>query len=201
MDTIILTSINLCSPHGCAVAQIPAPNKATGLFSAGLAFDSAHDAQQALQSYNQSLALWRAVGDRAGEAATLNNIAEVYLALALDYYKQARLLTRAAGDNRDSQQTVTVDGGRTSRVAPNLLPDGKIIILTVPPGVEIFIDGRSFGPSPVAATLPAGQHTYEIRLPGKPPSKNTFTMTNGAIIMKKVTFGGAAGAGQVGTMQ
>ncbi|WP_233153845.1 CHAT domain-containing tetratricopeptide repeat protein, partial [Scytonema sp. HK-05] len=52
--------------------------------------------------YNQAFPLFRAVGDRRGEAVTLNNIGVVYDALgekqkALQYYNQALLLVRAVG--------------------------------------------------------------------------------------------------------
>ncbi|MEY2911709.1 MAG: Glucose starvation-inducible protein, partial [Cyanobacteriota bacterium] len=57
----------------------------------------------ALDFYNQALPIRRAVGDRGGEATTLNNIGRVYSALgakqkALDYYNQALPIFRAVGD-------------------------------------------------------------------------------------------------------
>ena len=59
--------------------------------------------QKALEFFNQALPLRRAVGDRGGEATTLNNIGLVYDSLgekqkALEYYNQALPLTRAVGD-------------------------------------------------------------------------------------------------------
>ncbi|MEC4854184.1 MAG: tetratricopeptide repeat protein, partial [Jaaginema sp. PMC 1079.18] len=59
--------------------------------------------QQALDYYNQALPLSQAVGDRASEANTLNNIGGVYSDLgekqqALDYYNQALPLSQAVGD-------------------------------------------------------------------------------------------------------
>ncbi|MDT9221999.1 MAG: tetratricopeptide repeat protein, partial [Limnospira sp. PMC 1240.20] len=59
--------------------------------------------QTALDYYNQALPLLRAVEDRGGEAATLNNIGAVYDSLgekqtALDYYNQALPLLRAVED-------------------------------------------------------------------------------------------------------
>ena len=57
-----------------------------------------------------SVPLWRAVGDRAGEAATLHNIGRVYDDLgekqqALDYFNQALLLSRAVG-HRAGEATI-----------------------------------------------------------------------------------------------
>jgi tetratricopeptide (TPR) repeat protein len=59
--------------------------------------------QRALEYYGQALPITREVGDRAGEAATLNNIGEVYRGLgerqrALEYYGQALPITREVGD-------------------------------------------------------------------------------------------------------
>src|SRR5664279_1207986 len=44
----------------------------------GQGFDSTGDGDTALHYYEQALPLRRAVGDRAGEAATLNNIGSVH---------------------------------------------------------------------------------------------------------------------------
>jgi tetratricopeptide (TPR) repeat protein len=61
--------------------------------------------QKALEYYSQSLHLSRALGDRGGEASTLNNIGNVYSALgekqkALEYYSQSLPLSRAVGDRK-----------------------------------------------------------------------------------------------------
>jgi tetratricopeptide (TPR) repeat protein len=59
--------------------------------------------QRALEYYGQALPIAREVGDRAGEAATLNNIGLAYRGLgepqrALEYYREALPITRAVGD-------------------------------------------------------------------------------------------------------
>ena len=61
--------------------------------------------KQALAKLEEALKLFRAVGDRRGEAVTLNKIGQVYSALgekqkALDYYSQSLPLSRAVGDRR-----------------------------------------------------------------------------------------------------
>ncbi|MEC4867887.1 MAG: tetratricopeptide repeat protein, partial [Jaaginema sp. PMC 1078.18] len=68
--------------------------------------------QQALDYYNQALSIVRAVGDRSGEATTLNNIGVIYSDLgekqqALDYYNQALLLKRAVGDKGGEASTLS----------------------------------------------------------------------------------------------
>ena len=60
----------------------------------GLAYKTLGEHQKALAFYNQALPLWRAVGGRDGEAATLRSIGSVYESLgekqkALDFYAQA----------------------------------------------------------------------------------------------------------------
>ena len=61
------------------------------------------DSQKALAYYEQALPLQQAVGDRGGEAVTLNNIAMVYYALGdseteLFYYERSLPLTIAVQD-------------------------------------------------------------------------------------------------------
>jgi len=59
--------------------------------------------QQALKKFNEALSLWRALGDVAGEAETLNEIGVIYDSSplldrrkSLDYFEQALSLWRAA---------------------------------------------------------------------------------------------------------
>lgn len=40
---------------------------------------------------------------------------------------------------------------------------GVLTVKTVPPGLEIMLDGKSYGPSPVEKSLPAGTHTVAIK--------------------------------------
>ncbi|MBU7585680.1 MAG: CHAT domain-containing protein, partial [Nostoc sp. TH1S01] len=70
----------------------------------------------ALSFYNQALPLYRAVGDRAGVATTLNNIGRVYSDLgekqqALSFYNQALPLYRAVGDRAGVATTLNNIGG------------------------------------------------------------------------------------------
>jgi tetratricopeptide (TPR) repeat protein len=72
--------------------------------------------QKALEYYNQSLPLKRAVNDRSGEAGILNNIGLVYSKLgekqkALEYYNQSLPLSRTVGDRGGEAATLTNIGG------------------------------------------------------------------------------------------
>jgi tetratricopeptide (TPR) repeat protein len=69
----------------------------------GQIYSDLGEKQKALDYYNQALPILRVVGDRGGEAVTLNNIGLVYSDLgekqkALDYYNQALPIRQAVGD-------------------------------------------------------------------------------------------------------
>jgi CHAT domain-containing protein/tetratricopeptide (TPR) repeat protein len=86
--------------------------EALSVYSEGAALESAHDAKLALQSFNQSLALWRALGDREREGRTLSNIASIYYsymgdkAKAIEYCDQAIPLFHASGDFTSEARTL-----------------------------------------------------------------------------------------------
>ena len=72
--------------------------------------DALGDRERALEYYGRALPIMREVGDRAGEAVTLNNIGLVHNALgdrerALEYYGQALPIAREVGDR--AQEAVT----------------------------------------------------------------------------------------------
>jgi hypothetical protein len=96
------------------------------------------------------------------------------------------------------QQSVTIVGGQTSSVVGSLsAPSGELDIVTTPAGVEVVIDGKSYGASPVRATLPPGEHTYTVKAPGLPPYENKLTLVSGHIITRTVTLGEATVTGIV----
>nr|MBW4623461.1 CHAT domain-containing protein [Cyanosarcina radialis HA8281-LM2] len=77
----------------------------------GQVYDALGEKQKALEFYNQSLPLSRAVGDRSTEAATLNNIGAVYFTLgekqkALSYYNLSLPLLRAVGNKSGEAATL-----------------------------------------------------------------------------------------------
>ena len=95
----------------------------------------------------------------------------------------------------DANRSVTVPAGNTESIRLELsAPRGEISIITIPPGMEILIDGQSQGPSPVRATVAAGPHKYSIKRPGADPFESTFDMKSGSIITRKVDLSGGAAA-------
>ena len=69
----------------------------------------------ALETLQAALVKYREIGDRAGEAATLSNIGQAYIALAqsqkaFDYLQQALSIQRATGDARGEITTLEAIG-------------------------------------------------------------------------------------------
>lgn len=96
------------------------------------------------------------------------------------------------------EQTVTIVAGKTSNLVVVLSPPrGEFDMETDPPGVEILIDGESYGPSPVRATLDPGNHTFEVKQQGVAPYENTFSIKSGEVLTKKLILGAPSGTGTV----
>jgi hypothetical protein len=91
----------------------------------------------------------------------------------------------------DYQQSVTIEGGRTTTVNAQLSAgSGEVVVITTPPGLEVSIDGKVIGPSPVRVTLAAGSHNYTVRRPGLEPFEGTINVISGARMTVKVNMGG-----------
>jgi hypothetical protein len=76
-------------------------------------------------------------------------------------------------------------------------PRAEFDVNTKPAGVEVLIDGKSYGPSPIRSTLAPGQHTFIVIQPGGTPYQNTVTLKSGEIITKTITMGVVATNGIV----
>ena len=66
----------------------------------------------ALEKFNEALPIWREVGDRHGEAVTLNNIGAVYwssgeMQKALEKFNESLPIRRAVGDRGGEANTLT----------------------------------------------------------------------------------------------
>lgn len=74
-------------------------------------------------------------------------------------------------------------------------PKGVIVIDTDPPGMQVFIDGKAYGPSEVETALAVGLHTYKVIPPGgEHPLQGTFVLKPGDILTRKIRwFGSTAG--------
>jgi hypothetical protein len=91
----------------------------------------------------------------------------------------------------DYQQFLTIEGGKTTTVNAQLsVASGEVLVITTPPGLEVLIDGKLIGPSPVRVTVVAGNHNYTVRRQGWDPYEGTFTVSSGARVTVKVNMGG-----------
>jgi len=109
-------------------------------------------------------------------------------------------ITRPAGTHQvviskegygDYQQSVTIEGGKTTTINAQLsAAKGEVAVTTTPPGLDVLIDGKLIGPSPVRLTVVAGSHKYTVRRPGWEPCEGTFTVRSGALVTVRVNMGG-----------
>jgi len=66
---------------------------------------------------------------------------------------------------------------------------GHLHIESEPPGLEVFVDGRSVGLSPVTLSMPAGQHTYKVAPPsGRAPAENTIKVTASSVATVNIRY-------------
>jgi len=109
-------------------------------------------------------------------------------------------IERAAGNHQvviskegydDYQQFVSIEGGKTITVNAQLTEaKGQVVIMTTPPGLEVTIDGKSMGPSPVRVYLPVGNHQYTVKRAGWEPFEGEFATKSGAVVTVRVNMGG-----------
>jgi len=91
----------------------------------------------------------------------------------------------------DYQQFVTIEGGKTTTVTAQLsVASGEVVVITTPPGLEVLIDGKLIGPSPVRVTVAAGSHKYTVRRQGWEPYEGTIKVNSGAQMTVRVNMGG-----------
>jgi len=87
----------------------------------------------------------------------------------------------------DYERSLTIESGKTTTLKAHLsVGVGEIIIVTTPPGLDVFIDGKLIGRSPTHQSLNAGDHKYVVQGLGLGPSENSFNLPSGAI--KRITL-------------
>ena len=93
----------------------------------------------------------------------------------------------------DYQQSISIEVGKTRNLSVVLsAPTGEVLFLTIPPGLEVSVDGKVIGPSPAHAVVPAGEHAYTIGRPGSTPYENTVTVKSGGLVTVRVNLRGEA---------
>jgi serine/threonine protein kinase len=88
------------------------------------------------------------------------------------------------------EQTVDLEAGRTATINAQLSQAvGEIVVNTAPSGLEVFLDGKSLGPSPAHAVVPVGPHKYTVKRAGWEPYEGTVNVHNGAALSVRVNMG------------
>ena len=138
----------------------------------------------------------------------LVNIAQAYAAMgnrsvAIELYQQVIAQAKRGPAADAAQRGLSALGGAA---APKAVASGKLSITTIPLGVEVFVDGQSRGKTPMApVTLPAGNHSLELRIPSYKTVKQGVAIIAGQqkslmemmlIGVGVVDKGGAVSAGQ-----
>ncbi|HEV2494507.1 MAG TPA: protein kinase [Terriglobia bacterium] len=87
-------------------------------------------------------------------------------------------------------KSVTVEAGGSQAVAAQLAPPtGEVDFITDPPGLEVFIDGKSVGVTPLQAMVSVGEHPYKINPPpGQRAAEGTVTAKETSIAKKTISF-------------
>jgi eukaryotic-like serine/threonine-protein kinase len=87
-------------------------------------------------------------------------------------------------------KSVTVEAGGSQSVAAQLAPPtGEVDFITDPPGLEVFIDGKSVGVTPLQAMVSVGEHPYKINPPpGQRAAEGTVTAKETSIAKRTISF-------------
>lgn len=87
-------------------------------------------------------------------------------------------------------KSVTVEAGGSQSVGAQLAPPtGEVDFITDPPGLEVFIDGKSVGMTPVQAMVSVGEHSYKVSPPpGLRAAEGTVTAKETSIAKKTISF-------------
>jgi len=89
----------------------------------------------------------------------------------------------------DSQRSVTIEAGKTSKVnVPLSVGSGEVEVVTIPPGLEVFVDGTSIGLGPAHTAVVVGSHSIRVTRPGWDPIERTVNVKSGAMPVITVTM-------------
>jgi general secretion pathway protein A len=91
------------------------------------------------------------------------------------------------------RQSVNVESGRVMIVNATMATlNGELILTTEPPGAEVSIDGKPYGPSPMRTKVVAGRHSYTVQMAGRKTQEGTVTIANQEVVAKSVELPPAA---------
>jgi len=88
---------------------------------------------------------------------------------------------------KEAQQNVRLEaGGEVSVNATLNPPRGEIDISTSPPGAEVLIDGKSYGPGPVRAEVDVGQHSFLVKQAGRESVAGKLMVQDQAVVQRTI---------------
>jgi hypothetical protein len=64
--------------------------------------------------------------------------------------------------------------------------DGELILTTNPPGADVSIDGKPYGPSPVRTRVVAGRHSYTVQMAGRETQAGTVNIPDNGVVARSV---------------
>jgi penicillin-binding protein 1B len=97
--------------------------------------------------------------------------------------------TTAALVPRSSVESLPLGMSRPPVPSAGDNPPGRLRVQTDPPGLEVLIDGKSVGLSPVTLSLSAGEHTYKVVPPSdKAPTERQVQIKSGGALTVNVHY-------------
>jgi PEGA domain-containing protein len=102
---------------------------------------------------------------------------------------------RPAAEPTETGGVVAAPAGETTKTptgsaeaTTSATPMGGLDIVTDPPSLEVVIDGRPFGRSPIHTALTEGEHTYRVQPFGMTAFEKKFIITSGTIRILHVRY-------------
>jgi len=88
-----------------------------------------------------------------------------------------------------AERSVRVEPGREISLNAILTPaNGLVGISTDPTAAEVFIDGKSYGPSPVLIKVAVGEHAFSVRQTGWESVSGTLTVRDQAVTTRNISL-------------
>lgn len=98
------------------------------------------------------------------------------------------------GNSRRAKGSQVASAGaheaRRRAIEATLWSPGEVRFVTVPSGLQVFLDGKSIGPSPVESLAEPGWHTYSVNPPpGGEGIRRSFDVKPAALVVETVKWG------------
>ncbi|HLY60498.1 MAG TPA: PBP1A family penicillin-binding protein [Terriglobia bacterium] len=89
----------------------------------------------------------------------------------------------------DAAKAPLADSKEANDLSDEKANEGRLFVQSDPPALEVFVDGKSAGVSPLTVRLPVGEHTYKVTPPpGKTPVESKVQIKASAVARIKVQY-------------